>query len=154
MSQQTGKMTTTRVAIPWVLLLLHLLLLLTTSLALFGVAESKFPAKDTVDIVNRMSGSITVHCKSRDDDLGVHILAPDQKYNFKFHRNFWGTTLFWCAFTSPTGQQKSLEVWSATVMKHSRCYGKCYWYVRQDGFWVTDYNYKYEPLSEKFMVPW
>lgn len=136
-----------RAAIPWLLLLL-----VTTPL---GGAEGRLiDLHDSVDITNEMSGAITVHCKSGDDNLGVHVLAPTQRYNFRFRMNVWGTTLFWCAFTSSTGRQKSLEVWSATVMRHSPCGGKCYWSVREDGFWVTDYNFKDDPLSAKFMVPW
>lgn len=42
---------------------------------------------------------LNIHCRSRDDDLGVRTLKPGDKYNFSFHENFFGTTHFYCRFT-------------------------------------------------------
>ncbi|MCD7469539.1 hypothetical protein HAX54_008643 [Datura stramonium] len=41
---------------------------------------------------------LNVHCQSRDDDLGIHTLNVGDKYDFSFHENFWGTTVFYCSF--------------------------------------------------------
>ncbi|CAH8303316.1 unnamed protein product [Eruca vesicaria subsp. sativa] len=56
--------------------------------------------KRRVDITNKVGDGLTLtfHCKSKDDDLGVQILAPDQMWSFRFRPNFWGTTLFYCNF--------------------------------------------------------
>lgn len=129
--------------------------ILVTFMMLAGRARA-VRGKDTVDIFNQMpNGAITVHCQSADDDLGVHVVPQNVDYNWRFHRNFWGTTLYTCTFTSPTGQKKSLQVWGSSVLNHSPCFQKCVWYVRPDGFYVTDWNRiglpQYPP---KFMASW
>ncbi|KAL7109391.1 hypothetical protein ACP275_06G172800 [Erythranthe tilingii] len=46
-----------------------------------------FTKKTHVSVVNTLepkSGSITVHCKSKDDDLGYHTLAVNQDFHFDF----------------------------------------------------------------------
>ncbi|KAF8370241.1 hypothetical protein HHK36_020386 [Tetracentron sinense] len=42
--------------------------------------------------------TLNLHCASKDDDLGTHVLPYGQNYNWGFRSNFWGTTLFWCDF--------------------------------------------------------
>lgn len=42
---------------------------------------------------------LNIHCKSKNDDLGIQTLKPGDLYHFKFHMNFWGTTLFYCYFS-------------------------------------------------------
>ncbi|KAE9608483.1 hypothetical protein Lalb_Chr08g0236161 [Lupinus albus] len=46
--------------------------------------------------------NLTLHCKSKDDDLGVHYLNYQEEYTFSFHYNVFalqGYTLFFCGFT-------------------------------------------------------
>ncbi|XP_022550566.1 S-protein homolog 3-like [Brassica napus] len=42
--------------------------------------------KRTVEIINKLGGglTLTLHCKSKDDDLGVQTLAPDSRWSFNF----------------------------------------------------------------------
>ncbi|GAB2228993.1 hypothetical protein Droror1_Dr00023127 [Drosera rotundifolia] len=53
-----------------------------------------------VHIINKVEDHavIAVHCKSKDNDLGLHYLNYEETYQFKFRVNFWGTTLFFCGF--------------------------------------------------------
>ncbi|KAF8370240.1 hypothetical protein HHK36_031717 [Tetracentron sinense] len=44
------------------------------------------------------SSTLNLHCASKDDDLGTHVLLYGQNYTWGFRSNFWGTTLFWCHF--------------------------------------------------------
>ncbi|KAL9665206.1 hypothetical protein QQ045_020618 [Rhodiola kirilowii] len=54
-----------------------------------------FP-KYTLSIQNLMepANPIRVHCKSKNDDLGEHILIPGGSTSFSFRANQW--TFFWC----------------------------------------------------------
>uniref|UniRef100_A0A7N0TNZ1 S-protein homolog n=1 Tax=Kalanchoe fedtschenkoi TaxID=63787 RepID=A0A7N0TNZ1_KALFE len=51
----------------------------------------------TVEIFNNMGTGMNVRCKSKDDDLGIHYVAPAQSYYFSFKPNIWFTTLFYCS---------------------------------------------------------
>ncbi|CAN0877688.1 S-protein homolog 4 [Linum grandiflorum] len=65
-----------------------------------------FP-KTTVVVVNKLEGKsrLTLHCKSKDDDLGVKVLGYNQEYSFKFRPKpfIWPGTLFFCSFQWPNG---------------------------------------------------
>ncbi|CAJ2653666.1 unnamed protein product [Trifolium pratense] len=54
-----------------------------------------------VNIVNSLEGNLdlTLHCKSKDDDLGAHLLHHGGNFGFSFNPKFpIGTTLFFCSF--------------------------------------------------------
>lgn len=52
---------------------------------------------------------LTLRCKSKDDDLGVHLLHQDESFSFQFHPNIFRSTLFWCSFRW-SGQTKSFDI--------------------------------------------
>ncbi|CAF2046431.1 hypothetical protein BRARA_I03323 [Brassica rapa] len=56
--------------------------------------------KTTVQISNRLGGGLTLvlHCKSKNNDLGIQTIAPDSSWSFYFRPNIFGTTLFFCRF--------------------------------------------------------
>ncbi|CAH8303425.1 unnamed protein product [Eruca vesicaria subsp. sativa] len=60
-----------------------------------GITEEK-----TVKISNHLliGDTLTVHCKSKNDDLGVQTLPPYSSWSFKFRPAVFGTTLFFCNF--------------------------------------------------------
>ncbi|EEF44291.1 conserved hypothetical protein [Ricinus communis] len=72
---------------------LLLLLLITTALSAEG------SHKTLVRVTNSLDGGadLTLHCKSKDDDLGVHLLHFNGSFQFRFWPNFWGTTKFGCS---------------------------------------------------------
>ncbi|KAM1033809.1 hypothetical protein FF1_037258 [Malus domestica] len=51
-----------------------------------------------IDVENRVlpKADVELHCKSKNDDLGNHVIPPSGAYNFTFHDNLWDTTLFYC----------------------------------------------------------
>ena len=40
------------------------------------------------------ASTLTVHCKSKNDDLGEHVLRTGENYSWNFKENFWRSTLF------------------------------------------------------------
>ncbi|KAL0694045.1 hypothetical protein Bca4012_061225 [Brassica carinata] len=54
-----------------------------------------------VEITNTLGNgdsTLTLHCKSKNDDLGVQTLAPGSTWSFNFKPAIFGTTLFFCNF--------------------------------------------------------
>ncbi|XP_050217417.1 S-protein homolog 5-like [Mercurialis annua] len=89
-------------------------------------------ARQHVHIRNDIGANIdlTVHCKSKNDDLGDHLLHPQGTYEFSFKPNIWGTTLFFCSF-SWAGQFKYFTIYEAGM--YSSLCGDCFWVVHFDG---------------------
>nr|KYP64440.1 hypothetical protein KK1_019037 [Cajanus cajan] len=85
-----------------------------------------------VRVTNTLEGGLdlTVHCKSGDDDIGVQFLHPNAFFQFKFHINFFGTTLFFCGF-----RWKDAFHWFNIYdgnRDENRC-KNCYWIVKKSG---------------------
>ncbi|CAN0877685.1 S-protein homolog 2 [Linum grandiflorum] len=92
-----------------------------------------FP-KTTVVVVNKLEGKsrLTLHCKSKDDDLGVKVLGYNQEYSFKFGLNFFLTTQFYCSFEWPNGGGRHwFDIYIAS-RDSSRC-SECQWRVDSRG---------------------
>ncbi|KAL1360424.1 hypothetical protein AAHE18_04G176000 [Arachis hypogaea] len=88
--------------------------------------------KKYVRIHNDLDGgaNLLVHCKSKDDDLGSHVLAQGQFYEFSFTPNWVGNTLFFCSF------QFDGTCHRFDIYKDHRDYaycGHCDWSVHRNG---------------------
>ncbi|KAL3729227.1 hypothetical protein ACJRO7_026345 [Eucalyptus globulus] len=72
------------------------------SLLVTGCAADIF-GKTYVEINSNLSAAttLTVHCKSKNDDLGDHTITSTRSWGFKFRPNFFKTTLFFCSFAWP-----------------------------------------------------
>jgi hypothetical protein len=74
---------------------------------------------------------LTVHCKSKNDDLGAHTLKPNATCEFDFKPNFWGRTRYFCNFQWKYANGTEESFWF-DIYKYSRdsprC-GGCRWRV-------------------------
>lgn len=83
------------------------------------------------------SHALIVRCKSKNDDLGRHVLWKDGDFTFHLKVNFWQTTLFFCGWN--WGNKRAMfDVFKADDEGHECAQtGNCYWQAREDGFYFT-----------------
>ncbi|KAM1032646.1 hypothetical protein ACFX13_037066 [Malus domestica] len=115
-----------------ILLVLVLVITSKTTNAAYSVDDDIFRTRHIkVTIINTLESAVDlkVHCKSKNDDLGVHVIRPKESYDFEFGvKIFWTKTLFFCGFT-----------WSDKfrwfdIYKQDRDNCKnCIWKVHQNG---------------------
>lgn len=97
-----------------------------------------------IHILNGLSHgqSLFVHCKSKDDDLGIHDLSFGSEFNWSFRVNFWGTTLFWCYLRKSNDKSVSFEAFwveKTSIWLYYRCYKyNCIWTAKHDGIYLKD----------------
>lgn len=84
-----------------------------------------------VTMTNSLGGQLlTVHCKSKDDDLGVHKVPSNANYHFQFQTNIWKSTMFYCSF-GWNNQVKWFNIFEAE-RDQDICY-TCDWSIKVDG---------------------
>ena len=88
----------------------------------------------TVFITNSVYPKVEmgVHCKSKDDDLGLQHIQPGQTYDFGFRPNFWGTTQFFCSFYWPQSDQHWFDIYKFGDKNTSDCQ-MCSWSIFSGG---------------------
>ncbi|VFQ65331.1 unnamed protein product [Cuscuta campestris] len=81
---------------------------------------------------------LNVHCKSKDDDLGLWTMTENQSREFHFRVNYWWTTLFWCRFDWGT-KFANFVVFDANSRDGYDCRREryCNWRVKTDGFYFA-----------------
>lgn len=100
------------------------------------IAPSIFhPHKKTVRVHNKFGHNITVHCKSKNNDLGYHNLPNGGVFEWKFRPNLWGTTLFFCGLKCKN--RKGVFNLYVNDRDSKRC-RECVWIVNKNG--VRGYN--------------
>ncbi|EXB68698.1 hypothetical protein L484_024715 [Morus notabilis] len=104
------------------------------------------PPKTKVSILNTSQDNLTIHCKSKDDDLGTHVIGFNATYEWKFDINLWHSTLFFCAFNL-RGVSAAFDVFKcARDYDARRCQEFCSWIARDDGL----YGYTERNLNDIF----
>ncbi|WCJ38147.1 Plant self-incompatibility protein S1 family [Euphorbia peplus] len=112
-----------------------------------------------VVVSNELSPSkvLLVHCKSKNDDLGIHNLSKNQNFTWKFHPNtIIGNTLFWC-YTAPDDKSHaSFDAYKESFTLTDCCDKnpdgmKCVWIAKDDGIHLRDFS---NNSYDKFKYPW
>lgn len=112
-----------------------------------GISQAKkcsfLTPKFTIRIKNEIPKSqVSVHCRSKEDDLGFHNLKEQEEYYWKFCQNLWGTTLFGCDVK--WGNNKASFHGFDLKLSQNYC-GKfvCRWSVKEDGIYFTNKKKKF-----------
>lgn len=109
----------------------------------FAVSEAGLLLRKTdVLIYNDLDGEtdLTLHCKSKDDDLGIQQLAYGNYFQFSFHPSLLGDTLFYCSM-----QWNGTMHWFDIYVERrdvDRC-NRCLWNVRPNGPCLSNYKICY-----------
>ncbi|KAL5555508.1 hypothetical protein UlMin_037744 [Ulmus minor] len=92
--------------------------------------------KERVQIMSYLNppSNLTVHCKSKQDDLGEHVINPlPDSYAFKFTPPFFGHALFFCTFQWPKDQNLHWFDIYDERRDYKRCKHHCCWFVQNSG---------------------
>ncbi|CAK8532204.1 unnamed protein product [Lathyrus sativus] len=115
----------------------------TLNFSILLIAVIAFEVGDAVTVVIKndiwpFHTELTVHCKSKNDDLGFHTLKFGETYMFSFTPLVFpptGNTLFFCSFTWPGRPYRHyLDVYDQTK---DAC-GTCNWKISQTGGCKSD----------------
>ncbi|CAL9229312.1 unnamed protein product [Arabidopsis halleri] len=101
-----------------------------------------------VVIHNNNDYLLGVHCKSRDDDHGFHILKKGGLYGWMFYVNFMNSTLYFCGFSQGQVKKGVFDIYKA-VRDSSRC-RNCTWEAKKDGI----YGYGEIPHKTPLFYKW
>ncbi|XVE94008.1 hypothetical protein REPUB_Repub01dG0243300 [Reevesia pubescens] len=104
-----------------------------------------------VSIKNRLGNgkNLTLHCQSKDDDLGEQNVGDGSEFGWDFSVNAWGSTLFYCDMGWDDLQQYHFDAYSFN-RDFARCESQCSWLVAAEGmygfngetgFWEFAYNW-------------
>ncbi|OMP10648.1 Plant self-incompatibility S1 [Corchorus olitorius] len=106
-----------------------------------------------VYVVNELSNnkSLFLHCKSKDDDLGIQNLSPGANFTWSFQRNMLRTTLFWCYMSKEGNAHAALKVfWQDVLLFHKCLWKSCIWSAKDDGIYLKDFVKNYD----EFRLQW
>ncbi|KAK4356914.1 hypothetical protein RND71_022524 [Anisodus tanguticus] len=123
---------------------------------LVQTVNSALTAGFTVHIIDALPNNdvpLSVHCESKDDDLGIKNLKVGDDFHFSFRGAVFGSTRFYCHFS--WGSKTHFFDVFTTDMYKSRACGRisgnnyeCFWKVQEDGFYFGGHNSG--PYSKKF----
>lgn len=85
-----------------------------------------------VRVTNDLGGNLTltVHCKSADDDIGVQVLPPHASFGFNFRPSWIFSTQFYCSFQWPN-TFKWFDIYD-NPRDAPHC-SKCWWSIVPNG---------------------
>ncbi|KAK8526976.1 hypothetical protein V6N13_084848 [Hibiscus sabdariffa] len=123
-------------SINWLVLLLFLSLYFVVSVS------GAYHTMTHVKITNKIQAGkdLIVHCKSKDDDLGVRVVPYGSNFEFKFHPSFFGVTLFFCGMQwDGSGAVFRFDIYDQK-RDNPRCGKHCEWDIYPDGPCILNHD--------------
>ncbi|XP_010273172.2 PREDICTED: pumilio homolog 15-like [Nelumbo nucifera] len=78
--------------------------------------------------------NLWVHCSSKDDDLGIHLVPYQSDFHWKFNVNIFRTTLFSCDLAKKT-VSGHFVIFNAKRDDGNCKDDQCIWHVKKDGIY-------------------
>nr|KYP64438.1 hypothetical protein KK1_019035 [Cajanus cajan] len=99
------------------------------------LSASNVLGKVHVSVTNDLHGKaeLALHCKSKNDDLGVQLLKYGETFSWKFNKNFFGGTQFYCSFL---WIKNAPLLWFDIYVQtrdDTECGDQCVWFVTESG---------------------
>lgn len=118
---------------------IHLLFLLVETLFLLDFVNGCFlTKKHSVYVVNNLppnSAPLKIHCASKNDDIGNHVLYANQDFYWDFCENFFPGTLFFCHFWWGS-KEKAFEAYNQG--KYGSTAHQYWWIAKSDGIYFSN----------------
>ncbi|CAI0459046.1 unnamed protein product, partial [Linum tenue] len=102
------------------------------------------------------SGQLLVHCKSKEDDLGLHYIAVNDEFQWHFRNEVFKQTLFWCRLQpSHNIRAAAFEAYVNNEDQTPKEYGyHNYWIGKDDGVYSKRMNHNNNQWEEKLQFRW
>ncbi|WCJ26440.1 Plant self-incompatibility protein S1 family [Euphorbia peplus] len=110
-------------------------------LLLLGFSFCNPVCSDSVhaSVMNRLGNgrNLTLHCQSKDNDLGQQSLTDGSEFSWDFSVNVGGTTLFYCDMKWENVQQYHFDAYSFP-RDYTRFESQCLWLVSVEGVYALN----------------
>lgn len=116
--------------------MIYLLILLSFGSVHNEIEAFVFMGRHKINVYNELGQVIRVHCASKNDDMGIHVLSSNQVFSWKFRVNFWETTLFFCRFWWGN-KTRSFDVFKAAWDADDDYHHTYSYVVKSDGFYLS-----------------
>ncbi|XVF21439.1 hypothetical protein REPUB_Repub12eG0090500 [Reevesia pubescens] len=105
-----------------------------------------------VHAVNGMSHNkiLFLHCKSRNNDLGIHNLTVGTEFDWKFKPQIFGKTLFWCYMASDNVHASFDVFWYDNDLFYRCNWKQCIWIAKDDGVYLKNVPENYDEFRHKW----
>ncbi|KAL5542498.1 hypothetical protein UlMin_010208 [Ulmus minor] len=130
-------------------------LVLLSQVISLGFANWFIPV-ERVEIISDLTPltNLTVHCKSKDNDLGEQVIVPPKHYAFSFKPTIFGNTLFFCSFLWPGDYNLHWYDIYNENRDLGRCKHHCCWFVHNEGPCLGTFNGTHCSYREDYCYPW
>ncbi|KAE9612242.1 hypothetical protein Lal_00022140 [Lupinus albus] len=117
---------------------------------IYTTKEHIFPEfiKWHVYVVNGLSNNqdLFTHCKSTENDLGIHNIQSGSNITWSFRTDFTHSTLFWC-YVRKDHDASSFDVFWYYHPLFEKCNWKnCIWVAKDDGIYLKDLSKNVDEL--------
>uniref|UniRef100_A0A3Q7GPG1 S-protein homolog n=1 Tax=Solanum lycopersicum TaxID=4081 RepID=A0A3Q7GPG1_SOLLC len=106
------------------------------------ITNGKVDSRIEVHVVDALPNNdipLSLHCASKDDDLGYHYPKVGDDFHFHFYPKLFGHTLFFCHFWWGK-KDAAFDVYTYELSPNcswdDRSISYCYWKVQEDGFYM------------------